>query len=44
MRGTTIECQNAFVASLCFAYVLRDRSDSQNTREQVTSDRRSKRA
>ena len=36
---TTIESQNAFAPSLRFAYVSRD---SQNTHDQITSDRKSK--
>ena len=35
MRAKTIEGQNAFAPSLCV-------TDSQNTRDQITSDRRSK--
>ena len=36
---TTIESQNAFAPSLRFAYVSRD---SENTHDQITSDRKSK--
>ena len=43
LRATTIEGQNAFAPVLCFALVSRD-TDSQNTRDQITSDARSKRA
>ena len=42
VRATTIESQNAFAPLLCFAQVLRDRWS--NTRDLITSDRRSKRA
>ena len=41
MRATTIEDQNAFALSLCFAQV--HVIDGRNTRDQITSDRRSKR-
>ena len=39
MLVSTIESQNAFAPSSRFAYVSRD---SQNTRDQITSDRKSK--
>ena len=42
MRATTIAGQSAFGPSLCFAkFHVRD---SQNTRDQITRDNRSKRA
>ena len=39
--ATTIESQNAFAPTQCFAQV--SRGDGQNTRDQITSDRRSNR-
>ena len=42
MRATTIEGQNGFAPALCFAQISRD--ESQNTRDQIASHRRFKRA
>ena len=43
MWATTIEGQNAFAPTLCFAQV-RHVTGGQNTRDQFMSDRRAKRA
>ena len=43
MRATTIEGQNAFALTLCFAKVKFSVIDGRNTRDHIAGDRRSKR-